>query len=252
MPALLMRARRRRPRMEAVLLPRLAPGARRRAGVRADRGEAAGGGTVGCAHRSAWGRFPPRANAVARGGAARLVGWVCWSAAGARLTPCEEGARVGCGCSGRRTFAQRMVDAGLVASPRIEEGRRRRLLSANPEVERLRASPRWRMVRAAVLRAEPTCRRCRSEGRASPATDVHHVRRASERPDLFFERSNLEPACKPCHAVYTALERAADRDAERNPPPGASQRGASGALGGASTPARPDGGGPEILGARRG
>lgn len=53
---------------------------------------------------------------------------------------------------------------------------------------------RWRKVRRLVLSSEPSCRVC---GR--PATEVHHIEKASERPDLAYDLDNLMPLCRACH-----------------------------------------------------
>ena len=72
----------------------------------------------------------------------------------------------------------------------------------SPEAARYRKlykGARWRKLRAAVLAATPCCRRCRDMGRVTAATVVHHVRAHKGDEALFFDRSNLEAVCKPCH-----------------------------------------------------
>jgi 5-methylcytosine-specific restriction endonuclease McrA len=54
-------------------------------------------------------------------------------------------------------------------------------------------SARWRALRVLVLREEPICT-C-----GLPAKHVHHIKPRKERPDLQWERSNLEALCIPCH-----------------------------------------------------
>jgi len=53
----------------------------------------------------------------------------------------------------------------------------------------------WRKVRAMVLRDEPLCRRCKAEGKLTPATAVHHIDEDSRNNS----RDNLEPLCQRCH-----------------------------------------------------
>lgn len=66
---------------------------------------------------------------------------------------------------------------------------------------------RWKRLRAAVLRAEPLCRRCAALGRPVPATDVDHVIRHSGDPRRFWDVGNLQPLCARCHVRKTFVER---------------------------------------------
>ena len=61
----------------------------------------------------------------------------------------------------------------------------------------------WRKVRAAVLRAEPTCRLFR----AAPATEVDHIERFHGLSDpRRLARTNVRPVCAPCHRARTARQ----------------------------------------------
>jgi 5-methylcytosine-specific restriction protein A len=64
----------------------------------------------------------------------------------------------------------------------------------------------WQRLRLMVLAAEPLCRHCAAAGRATTATEVHHVIPIRDRPDMRLNRSNLVPLCKPCHSVETERE----------------------------------------------
>jgi hypothetical protein len=66
-----------------------------------------------------------------------------------------------------------------------------------PEPERSRC---YRRFRDEVVTQHPRCARCGSD------TDlaVHHRIPSRQRPDLLFERSNLEVLCRSCHAVHHA------------------------------------------------
>ncbi len=55
--------------------------------------------------------------------------------------------------------------------------------------------PRWRALRKIVLREEPICRMCQREA----SSHVDHIIPRKKRPDLAFERSNLQGLCQPCH-----------------------------------------------------
>ncbi len=72
---------------------------------------------------------------------------------------------------------------------------------------------RWKLARADFLRRDPECVFCRREGRLTLATIVDHIKaprlgdaKQSGDPDqiarawkLFWDRSNWQPLCKPCH-----------------------------------------------------
>lgn len=56
----------------------------------------------------------------------------------------------------------------------------------------------WRLLRAKVLREEPTCR-IRGPGCTHTATTVDHIHPRSLRPDLAMNRRNLRGACAHCN-----------------------------------------------------
>lgn len=62
----------------------------------------------------------------------------------------------------------------------------------------------WAKFRKGYLARNPLCIRCDERGRTKPATDVHHKIKLSQRPDLKYDESNLEPLCHECHSALTA------------------------------------------------
>lgn len=60
-------------------------------------------------------------------------------------------------------------------------------------------TPAWRRLRAAHLRAFPTCVAC-----GGPARVVDHVVSRSQAPDRALDPSNLRSMCNPCHSSRTA------------------------------------------------
>jgi 5-methylcytosine-specific restriction endonuclease McrA len=61
-------------------------------------------------------------------------------------------------------------------------------------------APRWRRVRASVLRRDGyLCRYCLRYGRRRPATTVHHIEHADEHPELAYNADNLISLCEACH-----------------------------------------------------
>lgn len=58
---------------------------------------------------------------------------------------------------------------------------------------------RWQKESKAFLREHPLCASCQAQGRITPATVVDHV--VPHRGDMekFWNRSNWQPLCVPCH-----------------------------------------------------
>lgn len=77
---------------------------------------------------------------------------------------------------------------------------------AGNTVRHLYASPRWARLRARVLARHPLCASCYVSGRTTAATEVHHIVRAADVPERFFDEANLQPLCKSCHSAETARE----------------------------------------------
>lgn len=61
----------------------------------------------------------------------------------------------------------------------------------------------WRRVRVAYLAENPLCADCFPH-RLTPATEVHHVAKVADRPDLRLDFDNLKALCKACHSARTA------------------------------------------------
>ena len=66
-------------------------------------------------------------------------------------------------------------------------------------------SPRWRALRLAQLRQEPCCRACAAQKRVTPAVVADHIKPYRDGAD-FFDASNLQSLCTPCHARKSAKE----------------------------------------------
>ncbi|MBV8092091.1 MAG: HNH endonuclease [Acetobacteraceae bacterium] len=62
----------------------------------------------------------------------------------------------------------------------------------------------WFRFRTYVLATEPLCRDCAAAGRITAATEVHHLVRIRDRPDLRLDRENVVALCKSCHSARTA------------------------------------------------
>lgn len=69
-------------------------------------------------------------------------------------------------------------------------------------------SHRWRVARARFLALHPLCIFCKALGRVTPATVVDHITPHRGDEGLFWDQSNWQPLCKPCHdGAKQALEK---------------------------------------------
>ena len=83
-------------------------------------------------------------------------------------------------------------------------------ISQHPEVTRS-ASERgygraWQKESRRFLLEHPLCVRCASEGRYVKATVVDHIVPHRGDPVLFWDRSNWQALCKPCHDKKSLTE----------------------------------------------
>lgn len=65
---------------------------------------------------------------------------------------------------------------------------------------------RWQQAREGYLRSHPLCANHERKGEVVPATVVDHIIPHRGDMSLFWERSNWQPLCKPCHDFKTATE----------------------------------------------
>jgi len=63
---------------------------------------------------------------------------------------------------------------------------------------------RWRTARAAYLAKHPLCVSCLAADRTAPATVVDHVVPHKGNTTLFWDQSNWQSLCRPCHDSKTA------------------------------------------------
>ena len=62
----------------------------------------------------------------------------------------------------------------------------------------------WRKVRERFLQAHPLCEMCLKQGRATPATEVHHILPLGRGGSN--HESNLSSLCKRCHSSVSARD----------------------------------------------
>ena len=65
---------------------------------------------------------------------------------------------------------------------------------------------RWQKLRAAYLASHQTCAECRRQGRLTIAVIVDHITPHKGDMALFWDPTNWQPLCKPCHDRKTATE----------------------------------------------
>ncbi|HFN4071356.1 TPA: HNH endonuclease signature motif containing protein [Pseudomonas aeruginosa] len=65
---------------------------------------------------------------------------------------------------------------------------------------------RWQQARARFLAKDPLCRSCSEAGRVVEATEVDHIIAHRGDQALFWDESNWQPLCKPCHSAKTQEE----------------------------------------------
>ena len=120
------------------------------------------------------------------------------------------------------------VKGGYCAAHKRNEGRQRYQATRAFERERGSSSARgydarWKFARDAFLRRNPLCAACERKGRVTPATEVDHIEPHRGDALVFWDASNLQALCKPCHSRKTAREvnarmmsgRATDHDTRR-------------------------------------
>jgi 5-methylcytosine-specific restriction protein A len=62
----------------------------------------------------------------------------------------------------------------------------------------------WARVRKHKLSIDPLCEDCLDEGTTTAASQVHHVLKVCDRPDLRLDLENLRALCASCHSRRTA------------------------------------------------
>ena len=65
---------------------------------------------------------------------------------------------------------------------------------------------RWQQARAGYLRKHPLCVHCEATGRVTVATDLDHIVPHKGDMDVFWDFTNVQGLCKPCHSRKTAGE----------------------------------------------
>lgn len=64
----------------------------------------------------------------------------------------------------------------------------------------------WHIMRVIVLQEQPYCVECLKKGIKELANEVDHIIDIKTRPDLVFDKENLQSLCKSCHSKKTFSE----------------------------------------------
>ncbi len=88
-------------------------------------------------------------------------------------------------------------------APRNDKERRAAHDRTRPNAAGRGYDARWQRFTADYLRAHPTCSVL---GCMQFATEVHHIKRVRDRPDLRLEHSNVTGLCRYHHSQITARE----------------------------------------------
>lgn len=88
--------------------------------------------------------------------------------------------------------------------PRLNQRTLSHALDSRESAARRGYGRRWRRFRLLFLSDNPLCADCQANGKYVPATEVHHLVKVAERPDLMFDLSNGRALCHACHSVRTA------------------------------------------------
>ena len=78
-------------------------------------------------------------------------------------------------------------------------------MAKDNDYKRLIHSARWVKLRREILSRTPLCEMCKSDGRVTAATEVHHHRPVEyavgydEKCRLMFDPNNLRALCHDCH-----------------------------------------------------
>lgn len=74
------------------------------------------------------------------------------------------------------------------------------------DVRRERNTPRYKRMRLEFLTKNPLCAGCERKGIVRAAEELDHIVPAKLAPDRFWDETNLQGLCKPCHYDKTKKE----------------------------------------------
>ncbi|MGB9780631.1 HNH endonuclease signature motif containing protein [Caldanaerobacter sp.] len=99
-----------------------------------------------------------------------------------------------------------LVDVGKTYCDRHEAERRKQyyINDNRPSARRRGYDETWEKLRKMYLAEHPLCEDCLENGIYTPATEVHHIKKVKDNPELRLDINNLRALCKACHNRRTA------------------------------------------------
>lgn len=64
----------------------------------------------------------------------------------------------------------------------------------------------WYKFRKSYIARNPLCVFCKEQGFLVSATEIDHIKRLADHPELKYDEINLRALCKPCHSKRTYEE----------------------------------------------
>ena len=97
-----------------------------------------------------------------------------------------------------------------ILKPRLTQILHRNTITEKPTWDRISSNKlynrQWSKVRARFLKEHPLCVKCFSDGLITAANIVDHIKPHKGDTNLFWDESNYQSLCKPCHDMKTAKE----------------------------------------------
>lgn len=111
-------------------------------------------------------------------------------------------------CIGWRCYTALMAKAPPRHKPyAAQDGAQRenwaRYEQRHPERRHRLYGATWRAARAAYLAQHPLCAECAKDGRTTIAVDLDHIQPHRGDRGLFWDSSNWQGLCRPCHTRKT-------------------------------------------------
>ena len=88
----------------------------------------------------------------------------------------------------------------------VEAARRQGAKRGSDPWSHLYQTPEWKRASLAFRKANPLCADCESLGLIVPVQEVDHIIPHRGDRALFWDRTNWQGLCKPCHSRKTATE----------------------------------------------
>jgi len=95
----------------------------------------------------------------------------------------------------------RLCSCGRIVKGRCEICQQAKAAKADDYRERDRYPKGWDELSRLYRAEHPLCENCMSFDRATPASEVHHIKPVRKWPELALDASNLIAVCRQCHEI---------------------------------------------------